>query len=194
MALLACVAASAAAAAVELRLDRELVADPASPALVPGDTLAVPELRSRIGKVRNRVRHLGERAQALSLELSEREELAEQLQRALAAQERAAAALQRELTRPEPEPRIVRVDDFMLEAIPQGPTLLIFNNDRPGVVGRVGTLLGEAHVNISRMQLALKDGEAAMLVNVDPAPSDEVVEALRAMPEVTSATLLDLGE
>ncbi len=67
------------------------------------------------------------------------------------------------------QPRIVRIDDFMLEAIPEGPTLLIHNHDRPGVVGKVGTMLGEAGINIARMQLALvrERNEAAMLVNVD---------------------------
>jgi len=53
------------------------------------------------------------------------------------------------------QPRIVRIDDFMLEAIPEGPTLFLQNRDQPGVVGTVGTLLGEEGINISRMQLAL---------------------------------------
>jgi D-3-phosphoglycerate dehydrogenase len=92
------------------------------------------------------------------------------------------------------QPRIVRIDDFMLEAIPQGPTLLIFNNDQPGVVGSVGTLLGAAGINISRMQLALQGGQAAMLVNVNPLPADSVVDSVRALPQVTSAVLVDLGE
>jgi D-3-phosphoglycerate dehydrogenase len=93
------------------------------------------------------------------------------------------------------QPRIVRIDDFMLEAIPVGPTLFIQNADQPGVVGQVGTLLGEAGVNISRMQLALhpKRSEAAMLVNVDQAPPQKVIEALRSMPHAISVQLLELG-
>jgi D-3-phosphoglycerate dehydrogenase len=93
------------------------------------------------------------------------------------------------------QPRIVRVDDFMLEAIPEGSTLFIQNRDEPGVVGQVGTLLGEAGVNISRMQLALhpERAEAAMLVNVSQAPKQQVVEALRAMPHAISVQLLELG-
>jgi D-3-phosphoglycerate dehydrogenase len=89
----------------------------------------------------------------------------------------------------------VRVDDFMLEAIPEGPTLLIHNHDRPGVVGQVGVLLGEAGVNISRMQLALvrERGEACMLVNVDTAPADAVLERLRDLPHMISAQLVELG-
>jgi D-3-phosphoglycerate dehydrogenase len=93
------------------------------------------------------------------------------------------------------QPRIVRIDDFMLEAIPEGPTLLILNRDQPGVVGIVGTILGGAGINISRMQLALQRerGEAAMLVNVDAAPPEAVLEKLRALPNVISARLLELG-
>jgi len=93
------------------------------------------------------------------------------------------------------QPRIVRVDDFMLEAIPEGPTLLLHNHDRPGVVGKVGALLGEAGVNISRMQLALvrERGEACMLVNVDVPPEDSVMEALRGLDNMISAQLVELG-
>ncbi len=93
------------------------------------------------------------------------------------------------------QPRIVRIDDFMLEAIPEGPTLLLLNHDRPGVVGHVGTVLGEEGVNISRMQLALvrERGEACMLVNVDSAPSQAVMERLRSLPHMISAQIVDLG-
>jgi len=93
------------------------------------------------------------------------------------------------------QPRIVRVDDFMLEAIPEGPTILLHNHDRPGVVGQVGTVLGEARINISRMQLALlpERGESAMLVNVCQIPDEPVMERLRSLANVMSAQLVDLG-
>jgi D-3-phosphoglycerate dehydrogenase len=93
------------------------------------------------------------------------------------------------------QPRIVRVDGFMLEAIPEGPTLLIHNHDEPGVVGAIGMTLGQGGINISRMQLALAPdrSEAAMLVNVDALPSPEVAERLRSLPQIISAQILDLG-
>lgn len=92
------------------------------------------------------------------------------------------------------QPRIVRIDDFMLEAIPEGPTLLVHNHDQPGVVGMVGNLLGEAGINISRMQLALvrERNEAAMLVNMDEAPDDETLERLRSQEHVITAQLVEL--
>jgi D-3-phosphoglycerate dehydrogenase len=92
------------------------------------------------------------------------------------------------------QPRIVRIDDFMLEAIPEGATILITNRDQPGVVGTVGSLLGEEAINISRMQLALvrERNEAAMLVNVDSPPTDRVMERLRDLPHMISAQLVEL--
>ena len=92
------------------------------------------------------------------------------------------------------QPRIVRIDDFMLEAIPEGPTLLLQNQDQPGVVGTVGTLLGEEGINISRMQLALvrERNVAAMLVNVDQMPGEAVLARLREVPFVVSAQLVEL--
>ncbi|MCZ6783548.1 MAG: ACT domain-containing protein, partial [Proteobacteria bacterium] len=92
------------------------------------------------------------------------------------------------------QPRIVRIDDFMLEAIPEGPTIFLTNHDQPGVVGTVGTLLGEAGINISRMQLALQPErkEAAMLVNVDPAVDDATMERLRKIPHIIAAQLVEL--
>ena len=89
----------------------------------------------------------------------------------------------------------MRLDDFMLEAIPEGPTILLHNHDRSGVVGAVGSCLGDAGINISRMQLALvrERGEAAMLVNVDEAPDESVMERLRSLPHMITAQLVDLG-
>jgi D-3-phosphoglycerate dehydrogenase / 2-oxoglutarate reductase len=92
------------------------------------------------------------------------------------------------------QPRIVRIDDFMLEAIPEGPTLFIQNHDQPGVVGTVGSVLGEAGINISRMQLALvrERNEAAMLVNVDAVPASDVLERLRNLPHMIAVQLVEL--
>jgi D-3-phosphoglycerate dehydrogenase len=94
------------------------------------------------------------------------------------------------------QPRIVRVEDFLLEAIPEGSTLLIQNEDRPGIVGHVGTLLGDAGINISRMQLGLRPGgsEALQLMNVVPTPEPVVLERLKALDGMRSVRLIELGE
>ncbi len=93
------------------------------------------------------------------------------------------------------QPRIVRIDDVMLEAIPEGPTIFLKNRDEPGVVGTIGSVLGQDGVNISRMQLGLipERSEAAMLVNVHPAPSDAALNHLRSLSAVIEARLVDLG-
>jgi D-3-phosphoglycerate dehydrogenase len=92
------------------------------------------------------------------------------------------------------QPRIVRIDDFMLEAIPDGSTIFIQNHDEAGVVGRVGTILGEGKINISRMQLALirERKQSAMLVNVDGMPSDAIMERLRSSPHIIACQLVEL--
>jgi D-3-phosphoglycerate dehydrogenase len=93
------------------------------------------------------------------------------------------------------QPRIVRIDDFMLEAIPEGSTLFIQNQNQPGVVGSIGTVLGQGGINISRMQLALipERSLAAMLVNIDRAPDEAVMEQLHSLPHLISAQLVELG-
>ena len=92
------------------------------------------------------------------------------------------------------QPRTVRIDDFMLEAIPEGFTLLIHNHDQSGVVGNIGQVLGSAGINISRMQLALHEsrGEACMLVNIDQDPGEAVLSSLRDAENMIAVQLLEL--
>ncbi len=91
-------------------------------------------------------------------------------------------------------PRIVRIDDFYLEAVPEGAILVIHNHDKPGVVGNVGTLLGKNQVNISRMQLGLgnKQGEAIALYNVDQPAKAELMTELSKLPNIISVKQVSL--
>jgi D-3-phosphoglycerate dehydrogenase/(S)-sulfolactate dehydrogenase len=84
------------------------------------------------------------------------------------------------------DPRIVRIGDFRLEGVPEGVALLCENLDLPGVVGNLGSALGEAGVNIARISLARREagGTALSFVNVDRAPPPEVLERIRALPNV----------
>src|SRR5437764_11050691 len=86
------------------------------------------------------------------------------------------------------EPRLVRVDKFELEAVPEGAILVMHNNDKPGVIGNVGRTLGEAQVNIAQFALARdrRSGEAIALVNVDSVAAPDVHERLRTLPNVRS--------
>lgn len=78
-------------------------------------------------------------------------------------------------------PRLVRIDDYALEIEPKGPVLVCINRDQPGVVGRVGSLLGEAGINIAGLQLGRDQpgGRALFVLAVDQTPPDDVLEQLR---------------
>ncbi len=56
------------------------------------------------------------------------------------------------------EPRIVRINKFTVEVIPEGRMFVMFNYDKPGVIGNIGTTLGENDVNISRLHLSRDAG------------------------------------
>ena len=79
------------------------------------------------------------------------------------------------------EGRITEIGNFSIEAVPSGFMLLTKNKDVPGVIGKIGTLLGEAKVNISRFYLGreAKGGEALAVIEVDSAIDEKVLEDLR---------------
>jgi D-3-phosphoglycerate dehydrogenase / 2-oxoglutarate reductase len=92
------------------------------------------------------------------------------------------------------EGRITEIDGFHIEAIPQGHMLVMRNRDVPGVIGRVGTILGEHAINISRFHLGRRErgGEAMAVIEVDAAVDQETLEALRSMDQVVSARQIEL--
>ncbi len=90
--------------------------------------------------------------------------------------------------------RLVRVNDYPLEAVPEGYILVLHNTDRPGVVAFIGQVLAEAQINIAMMNLSRRkaDGQAVSLVTIDtPAPS-AVLEKLRANANITFAVQVAL--
>lgn len=90
--------------------------------------------------------------------------------------------------------RLVRINGFFLDADPQGYILMLHNRDVPGVVGTIGTLLGQAGVNIARLELGRTEigGMAVSLFHVDDAIPDEVLAHLRTQPNIVSAQLIQL--
>jgi len=81
--------------------------------------------------------------------------------------------------------RVVEVDGLPLEFRPEGTVVYLRNRDVPGVVGSVGTILGEGGVNIANFSLARGDrSRAAAVIAVDSAPSAEVLARLRRAPGV----------
>jgi D-3-phosphoglycerate dehydrogenase len=92
------------------------------------------------------------------------------------------------------EGRITEIDGFHIEAVPHGHMLVMRNRDVPGVIGRVGTMLGERGVNISRFHLGRRErgGEAMAVIEVDAALDKEALEALRSLEQIVSATEIEL--
>jgi D-3-phosphoglycerate dehydrogenase len=93
--------------------------------------------------------------------------------------------------------RIVALDGLSLEFSPEGTLLVIANRDVPGVVGRIGTLLGSRGVNISDLALARgRDGRAAAVVRIDRpdgAIGQDLVRAVSTLEGIDSARLVTLG-
>jgi D-3-phosphoglycerate dehydrogenase / 2-oxoglutarate reductase len=86
------------------------------------------------------------------------------------------------------EPRIVMIDKFYVEAIPDGYMLVVSNNDIPGIVGKVGTVLGKSGINIAGISLGRnkKIHKAISLLNVDSEVPKAVMKKLRAIENVNN--------
>jgi D-3-phosphoglycerate dehydrogenase/(S)-sulfolactate dehydrogenase len=82
--------------------------------------------------------------------------------------------------------RIVRVDDFKLDAVPEGNLLVLWNEDVPKIVGRIGSILGDAEINIGRIHLSRSAprGQAFSIFSLDSKVPDGVLERLRAIPKM----------
>lgn len=90
--------------------------------------------------------------------------------------------------------RIVKIDGYGIDVAPEGQLLYIHHNDRPGVIGRVGTILGTNEVNIATMQVGRRDvgGDAIMLLTVDKALSAELLDTLGELGEIKSVTQIEI--
>ena len=91
-------------------------------------------------------------------------------------------------------PRIVRINGHNLEASPEGILLIIENQDRPGMVGWIGTLLAKHSINIASMSLSRgsEGGNALSVYNLDSLPGAEVVKELEADKGILSVHLAKL--
>jgi D-3-phosphoglycerate dehydrogenase len=89
-------------------------------------------------------------------------------------------------------PRIVRVDGYAMDMIPEGQMVLIVNQDQPGVIGMVGSSFGDAKVNIADMVISRefdKDGKATafMVIKTDSPPPEALLNRLRASGTIRKA-------
>jgi len=91
-------------------------------------------------------------------------------------------------------PRIVSINSRPVEARPHGVVLVLENTDRPGMVGRIGTLLGDHGVNIATMSLSRNQagGTALTVLNLDTAPSEKLLSEVRSSEDIQSAQVIQL--
>ncbi|HEX7008355.1 MAG TPA: NAD(P)-dependent oxidoreductase, partial [Phycisphaeraceae bacterium] len=86
------------------------------------------------------------------------------------------------------KPRVVEINGYRMDMVPAGSMLLVQNEDRPGMIGLVGNVMGEAQVNIADMSISRRptDGKhtALMVLKLDAEASDAVLEQLKARPGI----------
>ena len=92
----------------------------------------------------------------------------------------------------EDDPRIVRINDYHVDAVPEGFMLVCINSDMPGIMGNMGTILGKHNVNIASMTLGRKkQGEQAVTVfNLDNEPPKKTLGEIECLKEIISVKLV----
>ena len=95
----------------------------------------------------------------------------------------------------EREGRITEINDFRIEAAPRGRMLVMHNRDVPGVIGRVGTILGEQGINISAFHLGRRErgGEAMAVIALDVPVADETLRTLLSSEGILSVQQVELS-
>lgn len=90
--------------------------------------------------------------------------------------------------------RITRIDGFRIEAIPRGHMIVMHNRDVPGVIGKVGSILGDAEINISAFHLGRRErgGEALAIIEVDAPLDKTAVGRLQELDSVTKLRQIEL--
>jgi D-3-phosphoglycerate dehydrogenase / 2-oxoglutarate reductase len=87
------------------------------------------------------------------------------------------------------QPRIVKIDNYYVDALPEGNMIMISNKDVPGIVGQLGTLLGKSKINIAGMTFGRQKlgGKAISLCNVDSQVPDKIINELKKSENIFDA-------
>jgi len=90
--------------------------------------------------------------------------------------------------------RIVRINDFRIEIVPEGHVVLIHNLDEPGAIGSIGNALGDNHINISRMQVGREANgfNNIILIRTDTPVAEPVIQQIQALPKVRDIRTFEL--
>ena len=92
------------------------------------------------------------------------------------------------------EPRIVKINGFRVDALPEGYMLYIYHEDRPGVIGSIGTILGNHNLNIERMYVGhdpMKQSKV-ILIELDTPANEEVLGKINELPTVYKVKAIEL--
>lgn len=92
------------------------------------------------------------------------------------------------------DPRIVAIDNFKVEIVPDGELLFIYNNDKPGVIGNIGTLFGKNNINIARMHFGRETagGRAISVLSIDTPATPQIIEKIKRLPNIISVKQITL--
>ena len=92
------------------------------------------------------------------------------------------------------DPRIVRINDYHVDVVPEGHIIFCTNKDEPGVISYISTILAEHKANIANMTVGRHErgGTAATVINIDGPVSSDVVAAIKASPIISDAKLIRL--
>ena len=93
-------------------------------------------------------------------------------------------------------PRIIAIDGYRMEMKPEGHVVVIFNEDKPGVVGKYGSIFGDNSINIADMTFSrkMKKGLAVVGINLDQPPTEAIMDQIREIGFVKEAYYMRLPE
>jgi D-3-phosphoglycerate dehydrogenase len=92
------------------------------------------------------------------------------------------------------QPRIVKIDEYYVEATPQGEMIMLQNWDKPGVIGNLGTLLGKHNINIAAMSFGRQEraGKAISVLNVDSPISTDILEKIKKTENILGVKVITI--
>lgn len=91
------------------------------------------------------------------------------------------------------QPRIVDINGYAFDLVPRGPFIMITHHDQPGVIGKVGTLLGNNNINIAGMQVGRQSvrGNAIMAINIDDEITPDIVNTIKRYKGIKTVNLIE---
>jgi D-3-phosphoglycerate dehydrogenase len=94
----------------------------------------------------------------------------------------------------EQHPRLVKINEFEIEVVPEGTLLVTLHNDKPGVIGAMSTTLGKANINITRMQVGIANAnqQAMAVISVSEPLSADLLAEIKSIPAIQRLTQIQL--